>query len=55
MRAVPVQTVDFFAASSYGAATVASDDVNVNMAAAKIDVMGRHVLVVSWRQCTVTL
>ena len=41
------QTVDFFAASSYGAATVASGDVSVNMAAAKIDVSGRHVLVVS--------
>jgi hypoxanthine-guanine phosphoribosyltransferase len=41
------QTVDFFAASSYGAATVASGDVSVNMAAAKIDVAGRHVLVVS--------
>jgi hypoxanthine phosphoribosyltransferase len=47
MAPVPAgMTVDFFAASSYGAATVASGDVSVNMAAAKIDVAGRHVLVV---------
>ena len=43
---LPMQTVDFFAASSYGAATVAAGDVSVNMLAAKIDVSGRHVLVV---------
>jgi hypothetical protein len=49
--AVLIQTVDFFAASSYGAATVASGDVNVNMLAAKIDVSGRHVLVVGPRTC----
>lgn len=38
--------VDFFTASSYGATTVSTGDVAVNMAAGKIDVAGRHVIVV---------
>lgn len=40
-------SVDFFAASSYGASTESDGEVRVELAASKVPVAGRHILVVS--------